>query len=204
LEKATNISSIYGDSSKAFYVKSPIDGVIVSKSINTNLQIRPDYNDNLFTISDLKSLWVMANVFESDIYKVKKDYEVEVTTLTYPDKLIKGKVDRIYDVLDDVTKVMKVRIKLDNSNYQLKAGMFANVTLHYNEDIKKDAISSKSIIFDNSKNYVIVYRSKCDFEIREINIYRSVDGVTYIESGLNAGERVVVKNNLLIYDQFTD
>lgn len=204
LDKANSISGIYGENSKTFYVKAPISGVIVNKNVNPNMQIRSDYNDNLFTISDLKNLWVLANVFESDISKVRQNFEVEVTTLSYPDQIIKGKVDIVYDVLDDLTKVMKARIKLDNSQYLLKPGMFANVTLNYKEGIKKNEISSRAVIFDNSKNYVIVYRGKCDMEIREVNIYKVVDEKTYLESGLSVGEKVIVKNNLLVYDQFTD
>ncbi len=205
LDKATNISSVYGGSGKAdYYVKAPFNGVIVDKMVNTNMQLRPDNSDILFIISDLKNVWVMANVFETDISKVQQNYEVEVTTLSYPDYVIKGKVDKIYDILDPITKVMKVRIKIENKNYKLKPGMYANVVMHYAEDIKKLAIPSKAVIFDNSKNYVIVYKSKCDMEIREINIYKLVNEKTYISSGLEPGENIIVKNNLLIYDQFTD
>jgi len=205
LDKAKYISNVYGGSTKTDYlIKAPITGVIVSKAVNPDMQIRADYSDILFTISNLKSIWVMANVFETDISKVKHNYEVEVTTLSYPDKIIKSKIDKIYDVLDPVSKVMKVRIKIENNNNELKPGMFTNITLHYSENIKKPAIPSKAVIFDNSKNYVVVYKSKCNMEIREINIYKLVNEKTYIDSGLEAGENIIVNNNLLIYDQFTE
>jgi len=205
LDKATNISNVYGGNGKTdFFVKAPITGVIVNKTINTNMQIRTDYSDNLFTISDLKNIWVMANVFETDISKVQQNYVVKVTTLSYPDEIIKGKVNKIYDVLDPVSKAMKARIKIENKNYQLKPGMFANVILHYAENIKKLTIPSKAVIFDNSKNYVVVYKSKCDMELRGVTIYKSVNEITYIDSGLKEDEKIIVNNNLLIYDQLTD
>jgi cobalt-zinc-cadmium efflux system membrane fusion protein len=204
LDKATSISGLYGESNKTYYVTAPISGVIVSRNVNPAMQIRADYSDNLFTISNLGDVWVMANIFESDIAKVRKDYDVDVTTLSYPDTVIKGKVDKLYDVLDDVTKVMKARIRLDNKDNQLKPGMFANVKLHFREDLEKPEISSNAVIFDNSKNYVVVYRGKCDFEVREINIYKTLDDKTYVESGLKIGERVIVNDNLLIYDQLVD
>jgi cobalt-zinc-cadmium efflux system membrane fusion protein len=146
----------------------------------------------------------MANVFEADISKIHQNYNVEITTLSYPDDIIKGKIDKIYDVLDPVSKVMKVRIKIDNVNYQLKPGMFANVMLHYAENINKLTIPSKAVIFDNSKDYVIVYKSKCNMDTREVKIYKSVNEKTYINSGLEAGEEIIVNNNLLIYDQLTE
>jgi cobalt-zinc-cadmium efflux system membrane fusion protein len=204
LDKAIAISSMYDETSKTYIVKAPLTGVIVTKDINPNMQLRADYSDVLFTISDLKNVWIMANIFESDISKVRQNFDVEVTTLSYPDKVIIGKVDKLSDVLDDVTKVMKARIKVDNSDYLLKPGMFANVTMHYKEDIIKPVISSKAVIFDNSKNYVIVYRDKCDFELREVKIYRAIAEKTYLDSGLKAGEKVIVNNSLLVYDEITD
>jgi cobalt-zinc-cadmium efflux system membrane fusion protein len=205
LDKATNISGVYGSSDKGvFYIKAPITGIIVDKIVNPAMQLRADYSDILFTISDLKSLWVMANVFEADISKIHQNCNVEVTTLSYPDDIIKGKIDKIYDVLDPVSKVMKVRIKINNVNYLLKPGMFANVILHYAENINKLTIPSKAVIFDNSKDYVIVYKSKCSMDTREVKIYKSVNEKTYINSGLEAGEEIIVNNNLLIYDQLTD
>ena len=205
LDKATNISGVYGGSSTTnYYVKAPISGVIVEKHINPDMQIRTDFNDNLFVISNLKNLWVMANVFESDISKVHEGFETKVTTLSYPDNIIKGKIDKIYSVLDPVSKVMKARIKLENNNYQLKPEMFAYVTINYSENINKLSIPSKAVIFDNSKNYVLVYKDKYNIEPREINIYKSVNEKTYIETGLKAGERIVINNNLLIYDQLTN
>ena len=205
LEKAKNISSIYGEKGKTFYyVKAPISGVIVDKQVNPNMQIRTDNNDNLFTISDLKDVWVMANVFETDISKVKQGYNVDVSTLSYPDQVIPGKIDRVYDVLDPVTKVMKARIKLDNNKFQLKPGMFANVVLHSKDNAMKLTVPSKAIIFDNSTYYVIVYRGKCAVEARGVKIYKSVNNKTYIDDGLKAGDKIIVNNNLLIYDQLTD
>jgi len=205
LNKATNVSAVYGSTSTTdYYVKAPISGVIVEKHINPNMQIRTDFSDNLFIISDLKNVWVMANVFESDISKVQEGFEAEVTTLSYPDKIIKGTVDRVYSVLDPVSKVMKARIKLENTDYQLKPEMFANITINYSENINKITIPSKAVIFDNSKNYVLIYKDKYSIEPREVTIYKSVNEKTYIEAGLKKGEEIVLNNNLLIYDQLTD
>ena len=205
LNKAANISGVLGGTnSNDYYVKAPISGVIVEKHINPDMQIRTDYNDNLFVISNLKDVWVMANVFESDISKVREGYNARITTLSYPDKVIKGKVDKVYSVLDPVSKVMKARIKLDNTGYQLKPEMFAYVTINYTETINKLTVPSKAILFDNSKYYVLVYKDKYTIEPREITIYKTTSEKTYIETGLKEGEKIILNNNLLIYDQLTD
>ena len=205
LNKVRNTLKSFGSESKSDYiVKAPISGVVVEKFINPSMQIRPDNNNNIFTISDLKDVWVMANVFETDISRIKEGYEVDVTTLSYPDKILKGKVDKIYNVLDPVSKVMKVRIKLSNIDYQLKPEMFANVTVHYSEGISKVAIPSKAIIFDKSKNYVIVFKDKKNLETREVTIYKALNNITYIESGLNKDEKVISNNQLLVYNELND
>ena len=82
--------------------------------------------------------------------------------------------------------------------------MFANLTIHFREELEKPVISSKAVIFDNSKNYVVVYKGRCDLEVREITIYKTLDDTTFLESGLKTGEKVIVNNNLLIYDQLSD
>jgi len=205
LNKVKNIESVYGGSKTSEYkILAPISGFIIEKNINPNLQIRPDFSESLFVISDLKNVWVMANVFESDIPKVRKGYNALIKTLSYPDKIIDGKVDIVYNILDPVSKVMKIRIKLENNDYELKPEMFAYVTIKYSENVNKLIVPSNSVIFDNSKNYVLIYKDKCNIEPREIGIYKSVNEKTYIESGLKKGEKIVINNALLIYDQLTE
>lgn len=203
LDRASKVSDILGGSMTDYYIKSPVSGVIVDKNININMQIRADYNESLFTVSDLKDVWVMVNVFETDISKVKQGCNVEITTLSYPDQVIKGRVDKVYNVLDPVSKVMKARVRLENVNYQLKPEMFTNVTLNYSEDTPRLAVPSGAVIFDNSKNYVLVYKSRDNIEIREVRIYKSAKDKTYIDSGVSKGELVIVNDNLLIYEQLT-
>ena len=97
-----------------------------------HMSIRADNATNLFTIADLKNVWVIANVYESNIGLVHLNDNVNVTTLAYPDKSFKGKVDKIMNVLDPVNKVMKVSIVLPNPGYLLKPEMFAKVELKDN------------------------------------------------------------------------
>ena len=69
-----------------YVIKSPISGFVVEKNVTAGMDLRPDANDNLFTISDLKELWATANVYETDISKIKAGSDAEVATLSYPDK----------------------------------------------------------------------------------------------------------------------
>src|SRR5256885_1032269 len=77
-------------------------------------EVRQDNNTNLFTVADLSTVWIIANVYEADITNVHIGDEVTVNTLSDPEKNYYGKIDKIYDVLDPATRTMKVRISMNN------------------------------------------------------------------------------------------
>lgn len=200
LKKGKTVLSIYGGSNSNFIVKSPIAGYIVEKFVNPNMQIRPDNSSNLFTISDLKKVWILANVYETDISNIKVGEKVTVTTLSYPDKQFEGQIDKIYNVLDPDNKTMKVRIQLDNKENLLKPEMFANVIVNQIQGISMLAVPSNCVVFDRNKNWVIVYKGKCDVQARPVEIVKSTSKLTYIKSGVKSGEKVITTMQLLIYN----
>ncbi|HEY4787181.1 MAG TPA: efflux RND transporter periplasmic adaptor subunit [Bacteroidales bacterium] len=200
LNKANTILSIYGGKQSDYIVKSPISGYIVEKFVNPNMQIRTDNTSNLFTISDLKKIWVLANVYETDISSIKVGENVSVTTISYPDKVFDGRIDKIYNVLDPDSKTMKVRVQLDNPDYLLKPEMFANVTVHQVSDSSMLAVPAKAVIFDRDKNWVVIYNGKCDIQTRQIEICRSTDSYSYVRSGIKQNEKIVSNLQLLIYN----
>jgi cobalt-zinc-cadmium efflux system membrane fusion protein len=205
LKRIREVFSIYGLTSESEYVvKAPISGFIIEKSITHDMQLRPDRSENIFTIAEIDDIWVIANVNETDISLIKLGYEAEVHTLSYSGRVFKGKVDRIFNVLDPETKTMKVRITLANKDLALKPEMNATVIVRYAQEEKKIAIPSSAVIFDKSRHYVMVYRGTSDIETRPIEIFKGLGDTTYVASGLKEGERVISKNQLLIYDALND
>ena len=156
-----------------YLIKAPISGFVVEKNVTAGMDLRPDANDNLFTISDLKELWASANVYETDISKIKIGSDAEVVTLSYPDKKYKGRVDRISNILDPETKVMSIKIHLDNKDFTLKPGMFAHISICLPDDKKMLVVKTDAIIFDDEKSYVLKYNGKCNVTIdhKECIIY---------------------------------
>lgn len=185
-------------------VKAPESGYIVEKNIAQGSFIRQDNNGSLFTISNMKDVWIWANVFESDIAKVKQGYNAKVTTIAYPGKVFNGKVNEVSSVLDPDNKVMKIKIVLPNTDMLLKPEMFTNVVITNNENAQSVSVPAKAIVFSNSKNYVIVYNDKCDLQVREVTVIKTVDDVTYLSGGLKPGDRVISKNQLLFFNALTD
>ena len=187
-----------------YVLKSPSDGFIVERNANPGSFIRQDNTASLFTISDMKDVWIWANVFESDISKVKIGYDAKVTTLAYPDKVFIGKVNDISSVLDPDNKVMKIKVTLPNKDMLLKPQMFTNVIVTNSESKQSVAIPADAVVYDSSKNFVVVYKSKCNLEVREVTVVKSVGNITYVSAGLKAGEVLVSKNQLLLYNALVD
>jgi membrane fusion protein, heavy metal efflux system len=201
-EKAKRVLNLNGGSLNGEYaVKSPISGFVVDRQINNNTMIRPDNAAVMFTISDLKNVWVMANVYESNISYVKLGDSVNITTLSYPGKIFRGKIDKIMNVLDPSNKVMKLRIILSNPEYLLKPEMYASVVVNTTENKKMISIPSRALIFDHSQYYVLVYKSPSNITIRPVQVLNTVGERSFISEGLTEGERLIGTEALLIYQE---
>jgi cobalt-zinc-cadmium efflux system membrane fusion protein len=183
-----------------YNIVAPASGYIVEKKITEGAFIRSDMADNLFTISDLKNVWVWANVYETDIAKVKQGYTAQVTTLAYPDKIFSGAVDKVNDLMDPENKSLRVRITIHNDDLLLKPEMFANVVILNKEAKTALAIPSIAVVTDNGKNFAVVYNSNFDVKVKPIQILKVEGPLTYISDGLQPGEKLISKNQLLLYD----
>ncbi|WP_183558911.1 efflux RND transporter periplasmic adaptor subunit [Mucilaginibacter sp. SP1R1] len=197
---AQKILRINGNNTSGEYlIKSPIDGFIVQKNVTNSMSIRTDNNLPMFTVSNLKNVWVEANVYEENIGKVHEGDEAEVTTISYPDKVFKGKVDKLMNVLDPNSKVMKMKVVLDNPGFILKPQMFATVTVNNTENQQAIRISSTDLIFDHSQYYVIILKGPKEVQIRSVDV-ASINGkVAYIKNGVSKGDRLIGSQAVLIY-----
>jgi cobalt-zinc-cadmium efflux system membrane fusion protein len=183
-----------------FVVKAPIGGFIVQKSAINNMTMRADNSTSLFTISDLKTVWIQANVYESNISLIHQGENVDVTTLAYPGRVFKGRIDKVMNVLDPSSKVMKVRVVLPNPGYVLKPEMYASITVSDKENAKCLSVPSQALIFDHSQYYVLVYNSKADIKITPVQVLNTVGDRTFLASGVNDGDKVVGSQAILIYN----
>ncbi|MES1219040.1 MAG: efflux RND transporter periplasmic adaptor subunit [Bacteroidota bacterium] len=183
-----------------YVITAPMSGYVVEKKASQGAFIRSDNSDNLFTIGDISEVWVWANVYETDISKVKEGYTAKVTTLAYPDSTFTGVVDKVNQILDPETKVMKVRIRIPNKSMQLKPEMFANILVQNKEGKKTVMVSSSSIVSDYGKNYVIIYHDKCNLELKQVELLKTVGEKTYISSGLKGGELLISQNQVLLFN----
>lgn len=205
LNRVNEIFKIYNIKGGSLYeVVAPISGFIIQKSINQDMLLRNDRSDNIFDIAEISEVWAMANINEIDIDKVKLGQDAAVTTLSYPDKTFKGKVDKIFNIINPDTKAMNARVKLSNHDFLLKPDMSASIKLSFNENQSMITVPSNAIIFDKSKNFVMIYKNRNNIETRQVEVYRQIGDVSYISSGLKENEKVITNNQLFIYDALND
>jgi cobalt-zinc-cadmium efflux system membrane fusion protein len=200
LARVNRVLKINGGNTQGdFVVKAPISGFIVQKGATNNMTIRGDNSTSLFTISDLKNVWIQANVYESNISLIHQGENVDITTLAYPGKVFKGRIDKVMNVLDPTSKVMKVRVVLPNPDYLLKPEMYASITVNDKENKQCLSIPSSAVIFDHSQNYVLVFHSKSDVKITPVTLISTLGDKTFV-SGVSEGDKVISSQAILIYN----
>jgi membrane fusion protein, heavy metal efflux system len=203
-KRAGAVIGINKSNAQGYVIKSPISGFVIEKNLTDNTQVRADNSQNLFTIADLSDVFVLINIYESDIANIQQGDPVKITTLSYPDKVFEGKIDKIYEVLDPDNKVIKARVKIANPGNKLKPQMFANVTIKAKSGEILPVINTRALIFDNDKNYVIVVDGKAHVRVQQVDIAKRVEDRAYIKSGLKPGDRVVASRQVYLFESLKD
>ncbi len=207
LNRQTEILKIHGNTEQyrdsvgsTYLINAPISGFIITKKINSGMEIRPDDNGAIFTISDLKEVLAVANVYEKDISRINEGSETRITTLGYPDKIYSGKIEHIANILTPETNVMTLKVSLDNRDYKLKPGMFANISILFPEQLKMLAVPMKAVVFDDNKSFLVHFRKRCDVELSAVNLVKSGNDKYYFEcDSLHENDLVIERNALFIY-----
>ena len=197
--------AIYGtdQGNGIFTINAPMSGYIIHKKASPGSMISPE-SDEVFTIADLSTVWVIANVYASNLLCVREGMEVEMTTFSYPNKKFHGKINALSQVFDPEERVLKARIVMDNTDLKLKPEMSMLITLKDRTSERLTAIPSEALIFDNDQYFVVVEEMPGNFAIRSVIPQGHNNQTSYISSGLSEGENVVVKNQLLIYSELKE
>ena len=201
LQRARTTLKLNGGNTKGDYrVTSPIAGFVIEKNVNSHMQLRPDNENALFKIADLSNIWAVINIYESEFAMLKEGDEVEVSVLSYPEKTYRGKIERIYNTIDNESRVINARVSIANKDLSLKPGMMATVKVAAKSDINLPSINPKAVIFDENKNYVLVLDPKEKIRIQEIEIGRKTSNRIYVSKGLNAGDKVVASKQVFLFE----
>jgi len=179
-------------------IHSPISGQVVEISATAG-EFRNDNNAPIMSIADLSTVWLTANVQEKDIRHLAKGQQVNAVFAAYPGEVLGGKVLFIGDLLDPDTRSTKVRVAVANPMGRFKPGMFAKVTFSCQAH-KAAVIPATALIQRGFNTCVFVEKSPWQFEPRVCKTGAQMGDKVEVVSGLKAGERIVVKEGVLLND----
>ena len=202
LDKVQQILKMYRAKGQgSFEIVAPKNGYIIQKAVSIGQSISTD-QDPLFSISNLKQVWVMVNIYANNLKYIKEGDEVKVKTIAQPDIFYAGKIDKIYHVFDDNEHVLKARVVLENQNLQLMPGLAADIIIDKsNGGAQAYAVPNGAIVFHNNKEYVVIYKNDCAISTKRITTISSNEQYTFVQEKFDEGEQIISKNALLLFEQ---
>jgi RND family efflux transporter MFP subunit len=176
-------------------VDSPVSGYITERNALPSVAVQPEMR--LYTVADLSTVWVQAQVFQNDLERIKIGAPAILSVNTYPGRTFAGRVDFVYPQVDMDTRTAKVRVVFSNAGLQLKPGMFVNVSLKVPMGTQL-VIPATGVLQSGSREIVFVERSDGYIEPREVLLGSRVGDDFIVLKGLKAGEHIVTSANFLI------
>jgi len=176
-------------------VISPASGYITQRNALPNAYVQPD--TKLYTIADLSTVWVYANVFQSDVGRLKPGDPARITVDSYPGRNFTGRIDQILPDVDPTTRTVRVRLVFRNPGLVLKPGMYVSVNI----DIplgRQLIIPASGVLQSGTREIAFIDRGQGNLEPRVIQTGLQVDDSVVVISGLKAGDRIVSSANFLV------
>lgn len=184
------------DNSLQLRIYSPISGAVTQKNVVEGMYVSE--GAPLYTIVDLSTVWMYADVYEYELSWVKVDQEMEIGLPAYPGKKFRGQVTFIDPILNPNTRTVRVRAEIKNQDSLLKPGMFADAFLQSVVGENVVAVPESSVIHSGERNVVLLDRGNGKFTPREVTIGTLAKGYYQILSGVSSGDWVVTSANFLI------
>ena len=188
-------------------VPSPISGRVVARSAAPGLLTQPGSTPSPYTVADLSTMWMLANVIETDAPAYKLGQAVEVRVPAYPDKVFKGRVTTVGSMIDPNTHRQLVRSEIDDPQHLLRSGMFASFVIHVGDPARSLAVPAGGVVREGDGTMTVwVTSDRRRFIQRTVKIGLQQDGWSQILEGLSPGETVVtdgavfLSNKLLLGD----
>jgi cobalt-zinc-cadmium efflux system membrane fusion protein len=204
LDRATQRSVLMGASgavTQSFVLRSSIDGDVIARSINPGMEVQSQYSVGsaveLFTIGTIENVWVLADVYEIDAERVSVADKVKVKIVAIPDRTFDGTVDYVGEMLDPVSRTLKVRCVLDNKDHALKPEMYATAAISVDARTGL-AIPRAAVLRLGEQTVVFVDKGMAPGGLRRfvrlpVTIdERSPEGMVPLKHGLDKGEVIAV------------
>jgi len=175
---------------------SPVTGVVTEKKALQGMRFMP--GEMLYQVTDLSSVWVIADLSEQDIGLVKTGSKVRVTTTAYPNEAFEGRITYVYPTMKAETRTIPVRVELANPGGKLKPAMFAQVELTVGGKTPVLTIPDSAVIDTGTRRIALVQVNEGRFEPRAVELGGRGENYVEVIKGVADGEQVVVAANFLI------
>jgi cobalt-zinc-cadmium efflux system membrane fusion protein len=185
-----------GEKGEQIPVKSPIAGAVLEKSVTTGTAVTPGMP--LFVVSDLSTLWALAEVDETQLSLLQVGRPVAVRVAAYPSEVFPGTIIFIADFLDPKTRRVSVRCRVANPHGKLKPHMYATLMLGAGETRTVVAIPAPAVQAMDGKTVVFVADDTGKFALREVTVGTETEGWVEVITGIRPGERVAASGSFLL------
>lgn len=178
---------------------APVSGTVISRSINPGEVIAAD--KELLRVSDLSSVWVIAQVYEKDLGKIRIGSGASITSDAYPGRVFRGQVSYMDPVLDQMTRTAQVRVELANPGQQLKIGMFVNVAFAILGGAQASTPIVPKVAVQNVNNQQVVFVATKEpnvFTMQPVRLGIESNGYFPVLEGLTVGDQIVTDGSFLV------
>ena len=176
-------------------IESPASGYVTEFNALPNQYAQAE--TKLYTIADLSSVWVNANVYQTDVGQLKPGTPATVTVDAYPGRNFRGRIEQILPQVDPTTRTVRVRFVFSNPEIALKPGMFVNVTMNIPLG-RQLVIPASAALQAGTREIAFIDHGSGYLEPREIEIGPRLDDHVVVTKGLHQGDRVVSSANFLV------
>jgi len=184
-----------GTPSRTMTLSSPIEGYVLARNAFRGQRVTPEME--LYTIADLSTIWVLADIYEYEVPMVKVGQAATMSLAYFPGQIYTGKVAFIYPQIDNQTRTLKVRLQFPNPDHKLKPDMYASVSLAIDYG-RQLAVPETAVLDSGTQQIVFIAHEGGHFEPRTLQLGAKVNDRFIVLSGLSPGEMVVTSGNFLI------
>jgi cobalt-zinc-cadmium efflux system membrane fusion protein len=188
--------------SRVTTITAPIGGTVVARKVGPGQYVKADSGEALYTIADLSTMWLKAQIFEQDIAQVRVGQEIEARVSAVPNKVFKARIDAINSASDQTTRRVVVRSEIPNTDGLLRAEMFAMFKINVDDGVPSPAVPTNAVIREGDVATVWVEAEPRLFKRRVVDIGIQQDGLTQIRRGLDVGEQVVTHGAIFVDNEW--
>jgi membrane fusion protein, heavy metal efflux system len=180
-------------------VPSPIDGRITARNAAPGLFVQPGNTPAPYSVADISTMWMLANVAESDVPSFHIGQEVKVSVLAFPERVFEGRISTMDSMVDPNSRRLLTRSEIADPTHELRSGMFATFVIRTGDPVRSLAVPLDGVVREGDGTMTVwVTTDRRRFTQRVVKIGIQKDGFRQILEGLRAGELVAAEGAVFL------